>query len=111
MISGGPVAVAIEQCTDDSAVQHAGKCFVLRFRFPIGNDLTVFDEAAHVQPFGVRRSATKTSIFRSVLLLKRLLHDDVDLNCSEGRDISAAAVRRKASAVESIDYCRAARSH
>src|SRR2546421_2601131 len=109
MIGRGPVAMAIEQRPNDSAIQDAGKRFVLRLRRPLRDDVAVFRKTANPQTFAIRRSTAPARIFRSVLLLQRLLHHDVDLTPWQGPDIFAAAVRCKASAAESIDYDRVAR--
>ena len=45
---GGPVAMTIEQRTDDAAAQHAFKRFVLATRLPFGNDFFAVRKAANV---------------------------------------------------------------
>ena len=70
MIGRGPIAVTVEQRADDAAIQHAGKRFVLRLRLPFGNDFAVFSKAADAQTVRIRRAATPTRIFGSVLFLK-----------------------------------------
>src|SRR5438309_3977181 len=71
MIGRGPITMTVEQRADDAAIQHAGKRFVLRLRLPFGNDFAVFGKAADPQTFAIRRAATPTRIFGSVLFLKR----------------------------------------
>ena len=73
MIGRGPIAMTVEQRADDAAIQHAGKRFVLRLRLPFGNDFAVFGKAADAQTVRIRRAATPTRIFGSVLFLKRSL--------------------------------------
>ena len=74
MIGRGPVAMAIEQRADDSAVQDSGKRLVFLLRLPFSNDLAVFDEAANMQTLAVRWTATEAGILGSVLFLKRFFH-------------------------------------
>jgi len=71
--------MAVEQGPNDPAILNPRKRFVFRLWLPFGNDFAVFDKAANMQTFGVRRTATETGIFWGVLLLKRLLHDGAGL--------------------------------
>lgn len=68
----GPVAVAIEQRADDSAVEDTGKRFVFLLRFPFCHDFVAADETANVQPVRVGRPATEAGVRRRVKFLKRL---------------------------------------
>jgi len=58
MISRSPVAMTIEQRADDSAVQNAGKRFVLRLRLPFRDDFAVPGKTADAQTLGIRRTTT-----------------------------------------------------
>ena len=71
VVCGGPVAMAIEQRADDSAIQNARKRFVFRFRFPFRDNSITARETADVQTIGVGRSAAPTSISWSILFLQR----------------------------------------
>jgi hypothetical protein len=62
--------MTVEQRADDAAIQHAGERFVFRLRLPFGNDFAVFGKAADAQTVRIRRAATPTRIFGSVLFLK-----------------------------------------
>ena len=57
---GGPVAVTIEQRTDDSAIQYSGERFVFLFRLPLCDHFIAFRETANAQAFGIGRSAAPT---------------------------------------------------
>src|SRR5215467_13267168 len=74
MPCGGPVAMAVKQSADDPTAQHAFERFIFFARLPLGNNLIAIREAAHVQPLGIRRSATKTSEIRRVSFLNTTLH-------------------------------------
>ena len=66
----GPVAVAIEQRADDTAIQDAGKRFIFRLRFPFRYDHVAFRKAADAQAFRVGWPAAPTGVVRRVLFLK-----------------------------------------
>src|ERR1700730_18872923 len=66
-----PVAMAIEQRPDYSAVQNSRKRFVLLFRFPFRDDFVIFWETANVQTGWVRRAAPPASVIRRITFLKR----------------------------------------
>src|SRR5439155_26841246 len=70
MISRCPVAVAIEQCADDAAIQDFLKSFVFFLRFPLGDDFAVLREASNMQSVRVRGAATPADIVRSIFFLK-----------------------------------------
>ena len=70
MICRGPVAVAIEQCPDDAAIQNSIERFVFLLRFPLSDDFAVLRETSNVQPVRIRRAATPAGIVRSVFFLK-----------------------------------------
>ena len=61
MISGGPIAVTIEQCADDAAIQNSLKSFVFFFRFPFCNHLAVFRKTPDLQSFRIRWAASERS--------------------------------------------------
>jgi len=42
MIGGSPIAMAIEQCADDAAIQNSLKRFVFFLWFPLRDDFAVF---------------------------------------------------------------------
>ena len=68
----GPIAVAIEQRSDDAAIQDTGKRFVTRFRCPFRHDLAAAHKTADVKTVRIRRSTPKARIFRRVFFLERL---------------------------------------
>ena len=70
----GPIAVTIEQRTDDSTAQHACKRFVLAAGLPLRHDLLAVGETADLQSLRVGRTTTKTAKVRSVSLLNTLCH-------------------------------------
>ena len=49
MIGGSPVAMAVEHGASDTAAQHAGECFLIFFRLPLGDDFLALREAANMQ--------------------------------------------------------------
>jgi hypothetical protein len=71
MVGRRPVAVAIKQRPDYSAVQNSRKRFVLLFWFPFRDHIIAFRETADAQAFGIRRTAAPARISRSVPLLQR----------------------------------------
>ena len=79
MIRCGPVAMTIEQCADDPAVQNSLECFVFLLRFPLSDDLAacsrfigVLQETTDMQAVRVCRAATEANIFRRIFFLERL---------------------------------------
>src|SRR5438034_10359108 len=70
MISGCPVAMAIEQRADYAAIQHSIKSFVFLLRFPFCNDLAIFWEASNMQSFGIRWTTTPAVVVGCVVFLK-----------------------------------------
>src|SRR6266446_7554502 len=73
MVGRRPVAMAIEQRPDNSAVQNSRKRFVLLFRFPFRYHFIAFRETADAQSVSIRRAATPARVLRRVLFLKRFL--------------------------------------
>lgn len=70
VISRGPVAVTIQQRSDDPAVQNAGECFVLLLRLPLRNDFIALSKAANMQSIRIGGTTTKASVVRRVRFLK-----------------------------------------
>src|SRR5436853_5829551 len=60
----GPVAVAIEECAADTAIEHPVEGLMVRLRTPFANEVIAFGKAANAKSFVVRRSATEASIVR-----------------------------------------------
>ena len=60
VIRSRPVAMAVEQCADNSAAEHSRKRFLVGFRLPISDHFFALGKAADVQPFFVCRATTKT---------------------------------------------------
>jgi len=69
MIRCGPVAMTIEQCADDPAVQNSLERFVFFLRFPLSDDLAVLQETTNMQAIRVCRAATEANISRRVFFL------------------------------------------
>ena len=77
MIGGGPVRVAIQECPDDAAVEHARKSLMVLFRLPFANRFVAAHKAPDPQALLVRRPAAEAGIMRSILFLKTLFtHGD-----------------------------------
>src|SRR5437879_2953816 len=104
MISGRPIAMAIEQCADDAAIQNALKRFVFFLRLPLGDDFAVFWETPDMQSVRVGRTTAPAGIVQSVFFLERLLQlRRVTRFCQTSQDTDAIYVQRKVSAAESSD--------
>ncbi len=70
-----PVAVAVQQRTDDPAVERALEGLVVRLRLPLGDQFAVLaHETADVQPLRVRYTAPIADAVRRVGLLQALVH-------------------------------------
>ena len=72
MVASGPVAVTIEQRTDDAAVEHALESLVMRLGLPSGDQLVSLDEALDAQPLRVRRAAPEANVVWRVAILQAL---------------------------------------
>ena len=70
MISSCPVAVAIEQCADDAAIQDFIKSFVFFLWSPLRDDFAILQETSNMQPVRICRTATPADVVRSVFFLK-----------------------------------------
>ncbi len=70
MIGRRPVAMAIEQRANDTAIQDAGKRFVFFLGFPFSDDFAVFRKTTNTQAVQVRRAATPARIVRGILFLQ-----------------------------------------
>ena len=65
----GPIAVAIEQCTDDSTIDHARERLMM-VRSLEGHFQAILDwEGANFQPVGIGWTTSKADAVRSMLLL------------------------------------------
>lgn len=69
-IRSRPIAVAIEQRADNSAIQNARKRLIFLLRRPISDDFIAFGEAPDMETFGIRGSAAKTGVVRRVSFLQ-----------------------------------------
>src|SRR5690349_13551397 len=69
-IRGGPIRVAVEQRTDDAAVEHSRKRLMMRFSVPLGDNLVPLREAVYMQPLLIRRSASEADALRRIELLQ-----------------------------------------
>src|SRR5438477_9597331 len=67
-----PIAVAIKQRADDSAVQDSGEGFIFFFRLPLGDNFVATNKAANMKPVRIRRAAAETGVGRRVKFLERL---------------------------------------
>jgi hypothetical protein len=80
MIGRSPIAVTIEQCSDNAPVQHTGKCFVFWFRLPFGDDFIVLGKTADAQSIRVSRTTAPARILWCIFFLKRFVTHAVDQN-------------------------------
>src|SRR5882724_13237020 len=74
MISSGPVAMTVEQRTDNAATEHSGKCLLISFGLKLRDYFVTLRITANLQAFFIRRPATKTRIVRRVSFLNAF-HD------------------------------------
>ena len=72
VIRGSPVAMTIEQRTDNSTAQHSRKCFLISFRIERGGYFLAAREAANVQALFIRRAATEARHVWRIGLLETL---------------------------------------
>ena len=72
VIGGRPIAMAIEQRSDDPAVQNAGERFIFQFRFPFRDDFIPVEKTTNVQAIRIRRATTKARVGWRVFFLERL---------------------------------------
>ena len=65
--------MTIEQCADDSAVEHSGKRLMMRFGVPFGNYFVARfgRKTADSQAFFIRYAAAETNSLRRVSFLQR----------------------------------------
>lgn len=66
-----PVRMAIKKGADDSAVQHAGKCLMVRLGVPLGDKLVALLKTPDMKPFLIRRAAAKADPARRIYFLYR----------------------------------------
>src|SRR6266404_2617702 len=59
VISGGPVAMTVEQRPDDATAQHSRKRFLICLRLKLRDYFVALRKAANAQAFFVRRTAAK----------------------------------------------------
>src|SRR5947208_2470967 len=60
-----PVAVAVEQCADDAAIQNVVERGVVRFGRPVANEFVALTKAADAQTLVVGGTASEAAILRS----------------------------------------------
>jgi hypothetical protein len=72
VISGGPVAMTVEQRADYPAAQHSFEGFVFGLRLPVSHDFVALWKAANVEPFFIGRPTAKTFHVWGVSLLYAL---------------------------------------
>ena len=70
MIRRSPIAMAIQQRTDDAAIQYSIKRFVFLLGLPFGDNFAVFWKTSDVQTNPVSRTAAPAGIVRRVLFLE-----------------------------------------
>ena len=64
VISGGPVRVAIEERSDNAAIEHAGEGLMMRLGMPCGDNLVTIRKAVDTQAFLIGRAAAKADAIR-----------------------------------------------
>jgi hypothetical protein len=74
MIGSRPVAVTVEQRTDDAAAEHSGKRFLISFWLEFRDNFVALRKAANVQTLFVCRAATKTRVVWRVGFLDAFHH-------------------------------------
>src|SRR5438309_9716323 len=67
-----PVAVAVEECAADAAVEDALERLVIWLRFPLAYQLIAVDETPDPQSFVIRRTTSEAAVVRGVSLLHAL---------------------------------------
>ena len=72
MVSGSPIAVAVEHRARNASAQHSRKCLLVALGLPVSNNFFAGREAANVQPSLVCGAATKTLKVGSKCLLNAL---------------------------------------
>src|SRR5215472_7203103 len=73
VVSRGPIAVTVEQNTDDAAAEYAGKGFIPGLGLPFSDYLRAGGKTPNPQSPLVGRSATKAGHARSESFLEALL--------------------------------------
>ena len=73
VVRGRPVAVAVKEHADDTAVDKAGERLVVRLGRPVQDDLVALDATLDVQPLRVRRPAPETRRIGRVPILQALV--------------------------------------
>src|SRR5437867_4183521 len=96
----GPVAVAIEQCAANAAVEDAVEGLMMRLRPPLADQLIPFGEAPDAKPLVIGRAASEAAVVRRVGFLKAL-HTFANATTSGKK----ARKRRSNSWRESIRWC------
>jgi RHS repeat-associated protein len=89
---GGPVGVAVEQRSDDAAVEHPGVSLMMRLRGPLGHDLAGIlpHEAADAQSFFVGRTTAEADAVGRVGFLQAFLHGAIVNGAIESSKCTAA---------------------
>ena len=73
MVGGRPIAMAIEQCADDAAIQNSLKRFVFFLRLPLRDDFAVVWKTPDMQSVRIGRTTAPAGIIRRVFFLQRLV--------------------------------------
>lgn len=66
-----PVGMAVKKGSDYAAVQHAGKCLMVRLGVPLGDKLVALFKTPDMKPFLIRRAAAKADPARRIYFLYR----------------------------------------
>jgi hypothetical protein len=61
MIRRRPIGMTVEQCSNDPAVKHSGKCLVVLLRRPFGNYFVTFGKTIYPKAFLIRGPAAETN--------------------------------------------------
>jgi len=70
VVSGCPVRMAIEKCTDYPTVQHARESLMVRFGPPFRDYFLALGKAPDAQSLFVRRAATEADAVRRIRFLQ-----------------------------------------
>ena len=73
MVSGSPIAMAVEHSARNAATQHSRECLLVALRLPVGNNFIAGREAANVEALFVCGATPKTLQVRRVSFLDAFL--------------------------------------
>ena len=90
-MSGGPVAMAVEQRADDPAVEHAGERVMMRLGSPIADDDVALHYAFDAETLRVGRPAAKADAVGRMSILKALHALKASSNAYPAKSLTAVS--------------------